>query len=229
MGRGVLLTQLGELLQMADDLDGAIAAYRDLVDSDEPAWIDGQARLTDSGVVNWVVEALEACSDLTEAARWCISYIERTIRRTGAGDSRFAMVVVTRRRIRRAAGPPGDRLDALLDDQVLDEPALPNGEDVTPVLFMTRDEFEGDPQSPLVEAAWQGTWDDHRAGMEEVLREKTRGLDPALKSTQLRYARHLVDQVGGVAWPPGRNESCWCSSTVKYKKCCGRAVTISLA
>jgi SEC-C motif len=25
-----------------------------------------------------------------------------------------------------------------------------------------------------------------------------------------------------VAWPPGRNASCWCGSRVKYKKCCGR-------
>jgi len=22
-------------------------------------------------------------------------------------------------------------------------------------------------------------------------------------------------------WPPGRNESCWCGSQRKYKKCCG--------
>jgi hypothetical protein len=24
------------------------------------------------------------------------------------------------------------------------------------------------------------------------------------------------------AWPPGRNAPCWCGSSVKYKKCCGR-------
>lgn len=27
-----------------------------------------------------------------------------------------------------------------------------------------------------------------------------------------------------VAWPPGRNERCWCGSGVKYKKCCGGPV-----
>jgi uncharacterized protein YchJ len=27
-----------------------------------------------------------------------------------------------------------------------------------------------------------------------------------------------------VAWPPGRNERCWCGSGVKYKKCCAAPV-----
>ncbi|GAA1711451.1 hypothetical protein GCM10009745_69440 [Kribbella yunnanensis] len=27
----------------------------------------------------------------------------------------------------------------------------------------------------------------------------------------------------GVAWPPGRNQACWCGSGVKYKRCCGAA------
>ncbi len=25
----------------------------------------------------------------------------------------------------------------------------------------------------------------------------------------------------GVAWPPGRNDPCWCASGAKYKRCCG--------
>lgn len=24
-----------------------------------------------------------------------------------------------------------------------------------------------------------------------------------------------------IAWPPGRNDSCWCGSGIKYKQCCG--------
>lgn len=27
-----------------------------------------------------------------------------------------------------------------------------------------------------------------------------------------------------VAWPPGRNERCWCGSGAKYKKCCAAPV-----
>lgn len=26
---------------------------------------------------------------------------------------------------------------------------------------------------------------------------------------------------GAIAWPPGRNDPCWCESGTKYKNCCG--------
>jgi tetratricopeptide (TPR) repeat protein len=36
-----------------------------------------------------------------------------------------------------------------------------------------------------------------------------------------RYAAHLGrDPSRVIAWPPGRNEPCWCGSGRKYKKCC---------
>lgn len=39
------------------------------------------------------------------------------------------------------------------------------------------------------------------------------------------YAAELNRRrVDVVAWPPGRNERCWCGSGVKYKKCCAAAV-----
>jgi uncharacterized protein YecA (UPF0149 family) len=39
------------------------------------------------------------------------------------------------------------------------------------------------------------------------------------------YAAELNRRgVDVVAWPPGRNERCWCGSGVKYKKCCALAV-----
>ncbi|WP_405060333.1 SEC-C domain-containing protein [Kribbella sp. NBC_01505] len=38
--------------------------------------------------------------------------------------------------------------------------------------------------------------------------------------TAIKWPR---DDVVGVAWPPGRNQSCWCGSGVKYKRCCGAA------
>jgi tetratricopeptide (TPR) repeat protein len=39
------------------------------------------------------------------------------------------------------------------------------------------------------------------------------------------YAAELDRRgVDVVAWPPGRNERCWCGSGVKYKKCCALAV-----
>jgi tetratricopeptide (TPR) repeat protein len=45
------------------------------------------------------------------------------------------------------------------------------------------------------------------------------GEDPA--NARARYAAALpADQV--IAWPPGRNDACWCGSTRKYKRCCGQ-------
>ncbi len=45
-------------------------------------------------------------------------------------------------------------------------------------------------------------------------------------AAQLRaqYAAHRGrDPSRVIAWPPGRNEPCWCGSGRKYKKCCGAA------
>jgi tetratricopeptide (TPR) repeat protein len=44
------------------------------------------------------------------------------------------------------------------------------------------------------------------------------GEDPA--NARARYAAALpVEQL--IAWPPGRNDACWCGSGRKYKRCCG--------
>jgi tetratricopeptide (TPR) repeat protein len=45
-------------------------------------------------------------------------------------------------------------------------------------------------------------------------------LDPTLKA---RYSETIPEE-HTIAWPPPRNSPCWCGSTAKYKKCCGRAV-----
>lgn len=43
--------------------------------------------------------------------------------------------------------------------------------------------------------------------------------DPA--QLRARYAADLGrDLSRTIAWPPGRNEPCWCGSGRKYKKCC---------
>ncbi|ROP37807.1 tetratricopeptide repeat protein [Saccharothrix texasensis] len=48
------------------------------------------------------------------------------------------------------------------------------------------------------------------------------GEDPADEDTRLACLNEIVEEGGAVAWPPARNERCWCGSTSKYKKCCGR-------
>lgn len=50
-----------------------------------------------------------------------------------------------------------------------------------------------------------------------------RDLDPADVATHRAWAHSEVPDGSPrlLAWPPGRNEACWCGSERKYKKCCG--------
>jgi tetratricopeptide (TPR) repeat protein len=49
------------------------------------------------------------------------------------------------------------------------------------------------------------------------------GNDPAAGSARSGYAAELARTSSGdlIAWPPARNEPCWCDSGRKYKQCCG--------
>ena len=49
--------------------------------------------------------------------------------------------------------------------------------------------------------------------------------DPATPDARSGYAAELLRLAdpGVVAWPPGRNQRCWCGSGRKYKQCCGSA------
>jgi tetratricopeptide (TPR) repeat protein len=47
-------------------------------------------------------------------------------------------------------------------------------------------------------------------------------LDAAASEVRARAAYDVAQEGDALAWPPGRNEPCWCGSGRKYKKCCGR-------
>ncbi|MFI5735262.1 SEC-C domain-containing protein [Kribbella sp. NPDC051587] len=49
---------------------------------------------------------------------------------------------------------------------------------------------------------------------------------PGQTFTSIKWPR---DDATGVAWPPGRNQPCWCGSEMKYKRCCGAAALRSEA
>lgn len=42
------------------------------------------------------------------------------------------------------------------------------------------------------------------------------------------YAADQMRAGNALAWPPGRNEPCWCESGRKYKRCCGTVTAIAL-
>ncbi|MGH3922605.1 MAG: SEC-C metal-binding domain-containing protein [Pseudonocardiaceae bacterium] len=43
--------------------------------------------------------------------------------------------------------------------------------------------------------------------------------DPTDPQVRQDYAEHVNEHHRKI-WPPGRNETCWCGSGAKYKKCC---------
>lgn len=49
------------------------------------------------------------------------------------------------------------------------------------------------------------------------------GLDPDSGDARARYAAELGRTGRAAAWPPRRNEPCWCGSGRKYKRCCAGA------
>lgn len=49
------------------------------------------------------------------------------------------------------------------------------------------------------------------------------GLDAGEPSARAHYAAELARRGELVAWPPSRNEPCWCGSGRKYKRCCASA------
>src|SRR6478735_6015475 len=52
-----------------------------------------------------------------------------------------------------------------------------------------------------------------------------RDVDPATPSARAYYSADVGRRDKAIAWPPARNQPCWCGSGRKYKKCCGRAAT----
>ncbi|MFB6556085.1 SEC-C metal-binding domain-containing protein [Streptomyces sp. NPDC056405] len=58
------------------------------------------------------------------------------------------------------------------------------------------------------------------SGLEAHVREA--GGTPDTSAARSGYAAELARRGEAADWPPPRNAPCWCSSGLKYKKCCGR-------
>jgi tetratricopeptide (TPR) repeat protein len=55
--------------------------------------------------------------------------------------------------------------------------------------------------------------------------------DPASADTRARYAadQTRTNPAALIAWPPERNQPCWCQSGRKYKRCCGHPAVVTAA
>jgi uncharacterized protein YecA (UPF0149 family) len=58
-----------------------------------------------------------------------------------------------------------------------------------------------------------------------------KGQRPDSAEARAEYAAHLaaIADPGVISWPPGRNQSCWCGSGRKYKKCCAATSFVDAA
>ncbi|MEU8171159.1 SEC-C domain-containing protein [Micromonospora sp. NPDC049004] len=162
-----------------------------------------------------------------------------------AQDEAAAMIyglAQRRHTLREEMGLPHDEYDNLADrlraasthalDALDDGPAT--------LLYWPEAEFTALlTRWPALVDSYPKTWGEHRTQIERALADAAGlggadlgvvagtveglaafvGEEPVDEEALDEYADSL-DEVGLTAWPPGRNDACWCGSGAKYKKCC---------
>ncbi|PWR12451.1 hypothetical protein DKT68_03215 [Micromonospora acroterricola] len=233
--RGGLLLRLGR----EDEGLAELTALRPLLETDPDATylVDDLAEAGRAETaLEWLTAALDAIMDRTRTQQH---------ESEDAQDEAAAMIYgLTQRRhdLREEMGLPHDDYDNLADrlraasNHALD--ALDDGP--ATLLFWPQAEFEALlARWPALADSYPATWDEHRAQTERALADaaglgaadlgvvagsvaglasfaEQAGSDPTDEETLDEYA----DSLDEVAWPPGRNDACWCGSGAKYKKCC---------
>ena len=184
---------------------------------------------------HYVIEALTENDRAELAEEWLSSALATAaeiVERAGTGPEVHqareieTALAVRRFHVRRDLELPYDELDHLAEQ--LDD----DGPDY---VFWPRTAFQtllrGRPDAAEELGA---TWDEHRAMIERDLQESDPSDLPVVEVgtpdmlvALLGEGEHPVPAPGPeLAWPPGRNDPCWCGSGTKYKKCClprGRA------
>ncbi|WP_330466034.1 SEC-C domain-containing protein [Micromonospora zamorensis] len=236
--RGGLLLRLGR----SDEGMAELTALRPLLETNPNATylVDelaeaGQPELA----LEWLTGALDAILERTR---------NQQHESEDAQDEAAAMIYgLTQRRhnLREEMGLPHDEYDNLADrlraasDHALD--ALDEGP--ATLLFWPQAEFNALLlRWPALADSYPASWDEHRAQTERALVDASglggadlgvvigsvaglsafaerEGSDPTDEETQDEYADSLTGP-DLRAWPPGRNDACWCGSGAKYKKCC---------
>ncbi|MEV4121030.1 SEC-C domain-containing protein [Micromonospora sp. NPDC049645] len=236
--RGGLLLRLGR----SDEGMTELTALRPLLETD-PAATYLTDELAESGhaelALEWLTGALDAILERTRTQQH---------ESEDAQDEAAAMIYgLARQRhdLREEQGLPHDEYDNLADRLRDAASHALNGLDDGPatLLFWPMAEFDALlVRWPALVDSYPSTWDEHRAQIERALVDasglggadlgvvagtvdglaafaRDAGSDPTDEETLDEYADSL-DEAGVTAWPPGRNDTCWCGSGIKYKKCC---------
>jgi tetratricopeptide (TPR) repeat protein len=194
------------------------------------------------GAAATLSDAMEAAGRGAEFEQWLTAALTSVLDRPEGREPDVAKaelvigLVQTRHRLRHELGLPHDEYDNLADrlnESVEDEAEV--------LAFWPRAEFDRMLlRWPALAETYGKTWDDHRAMLERALVAepgsglglfaasaegladfaRRRGADPAGLADPLILGEYAETHVAEIAWPPGRNEACWCGSGAKYKKCC---------
>jgi tetratricopeptide (TPR) repeat protein len=221
-------------------LAGALLQAGERAEADALMEAARQHNPTEPTVYAYAGEQFEMLGDLAAASRWYSTGWTRCAEAEGASPTECTLLLTSRRRVRNAQGLLPDELDEIALE-VLDRLGRSTYlRDHQPVVqaFVPREHWESWPGPTLPVA----TFEEQVALMERDLRSTPTGapvmclpldleglaehallaeLDPGSREARDSYARQLVSRGKGTAWPPGRNEPCWCGSERKYKKCCG--------
>jgi tetratricopeptide (TPR) repeat protein len=154
-----------------------------------------------------------------------------------------------RHRLRRDLGLPHDAHDQLADlmqDAINDVLRAIIEQDYaeTALLFWPQPEFGRVLlRWPALAEEYGHTWDEYRTTVQRSLVQWSEsgsprsallagtadglasyaddnGGDPTDPQVRQDYVEYLEEHLQEIAWPPGRNQECWCGSGLKYKKCC---------
>ncbi|GIF75353.1 SEC-C domain-containing protein [Asanoa siamensis] len=159
-----------------------------------------------------------------------------------------AALVIERHEVRHELGLPHDSFDEMAEELAVaaeeEQRAELTAALTEPVVFFSAAEFDRLAERlPAAAESCGPTWDAHRADIEQVLAmgaeagiTTARGIvagsadelvalwehaeDATVDDVIYDYADELDGRGPHIAWPPARNDACWCGSGAKYKKCC---------
>ncbi|MGH4008517.1 MAG: SEC-C metal-binding domain-containing protein [Pseudonocardiaceae bacterium] len=238
-----LLLRLGR----EDEAMAELTALRPLLSEDADAVSYISAALEAGGrpeiAEQWLTEALVTAPQRLEALE---SQREQPAQLKVA--SAAFMLAQCRHRLRRNLDLPHDAHDDLADalqGAMFDALKASNQYyEGTALLFWPQPEFDRVLlRWPALAEEYGHTWDEYRTGVQRnlVLWSESgcprlallagtadelahyaddNGGDPTDPQVRQGYAQSLEVRPQETAWPPGRNDACWCGSALKYKKCC---------
>jgi hypothetical protein len=206
--------------------------------------------LRDDDAASYLSESLEGCGRGQIAEEWLTAALDTAAEWGADGDIERVKLIYAlaqvRYRVRRELDLPRDENDdmAARMREMLFSDDDPRASLLPVAMFWPRAEFDRLLlRWPALAGSYGHTWDGHRAEVERGLVQAAEsgltglavyagsvdglaahaarsGADPVDPLVRSDYEAHLWRFAPAVPWPPGRNEVCWCGSSLKYKKCC---------